>query len=48
MWTLKEEAVMEAALGIRVEACSLGIEWLHGGEAMPEIVVREIIAGIYR
>ena len=48
MRTLKEVAVIEAALGIRFEACSLGIEWLQGEESMPETVVREIIEGIAR
>ena len=39
---------MEAALGLMVEGCSLGTEWLHGQEAMPEKVVREIIEGMAR
>jgi hypothetical protein len=48
MRTLKEVGVMEAALGQIVEGCSLGTEWLHGQEAMPEKVVREIIEGMAR
>lgn len=39
---------MEAALGLMGEGCSLGTEWLHGQEAMPEKVVREIIEGMAR
>ena len=48
MRTLKELAIMEAALGVMGEGCSLGTEWLHGLEAMPEKVVREIIEGMAR
>ena len=48
MRTLEEVAVMEAALSNRVDGCSLGIEWMHGEEGMPETVVREIIEGMAR